>query len=99
MWFRDVTEIPPLHQEDSSYKYIDEEQTDDSIESNMSINDDDNGNQNDCLNAVVTKAKIVGMDRKRINAVPKIALYLANSTSLLREPKTNTQNLAHMWVI
>ena len=99
MWFRDVTEIPPLHQEDSSYKYIDEEQTDDSIESNMIMNDDDDGKQNDLMDAGVTKAKITAMDRKIINAESKIALSFANVTSSLRESKTNDKKLAKMWGI
>ena len=64
LWCLDVTELLPLHQEDSLYKDSDEEQTDESIESNMSINYDEDGEQNDCLNAVVTKVKITAMDRK-----------------------------------
>ena len=62
----------------------------------MSMNDDDNGKQNDRLNAVVTKAKIADTDRKRINAVSKIASSFANVTLLLIEPKTNDQKLAQI---
>ena len=65
----------------------------------MSMNDDENSKQNDRLNAVATKANIAAMDRKRINTVSKIASYFANVTSLLRDPKTNTQKLAQMWGI
>ena len=68
LWCQDVTEILLLCQEYLFYKDSDEDQTDKSIESNMSMNDDNNGEQKDCLNAVVTKAKIADMDRKIINA-------------------------------
>ena len=65
----------------------------------MSMNDDDDGKQNDHLNPVVTKSKISAMDRKQINAVSKTASSFANGTSSLREPKTNAQKLARMWGI
>ena len=65
----------------------------------MRMNDDDNGNQNYCLKAVVTKLNIAAMDRKEINAVSKIASYFVNVTLSLRETKTNAQKLAQMWGI
>ena len=55
----------------------------------MIMNDDDNDEQNDYFNTVVTKSKITAMDRKRIKDVSKIASYFEIATSLLREPKTN----------
>ena len=85
-----------LHQEDSLYKDNDEYQTDDSIESNMSMDDDDNGKKNDRLNAVVTKANISAMDRKLINNISNIASHFANVTLSLREPKTNAQKIYQM---
>ena len=63
------------------------------------MNDDDNGEQNDHFNAVVTKANITDMYGKRINAVSNISSYFANFASSLREPKTNAQKLAQMWGI
>ena len=63
------------------------------------MNDDDDGKQNDLMDAGVTKAKITAMDRKIINAESKIALSFANVTSSLREPKTNDKKLAKMWGI
>ena len=65
----------------------------------MSMKDDDNGEQNYHFNAFVTKDKIAAMDRKRINTVYKIASSFANFTSSLRDPKTNSQKLSHMWGI
>ena len=65
----------------------------------MSMNDDYNGEQNDCLNAVVTKVEIAAMDRERINDVSKIASSFENVTALLREPNNNAQKLAQMWGI
>ena len=67
MWCQDVTKLLPFHQEDSMYKDSDEDQTDDSIESDIIMNDDDISEQNERLKEVVTKAKITAMDRKRIN--------------------------------
>ena len=60
----------------------------------MGMSDDDNGEQNNFLNSVVTKAKIAAMYRKLINAVSKIVSSLARVTSSLRKPKTNDQKLA-----
>ena len=88
-----------MQQEESFYEDSNEDQTDESIESNMIMNDDDNSEQNDSLNAVVTNAKIADMDRKRINAMSKIASSFANVTSLLRDLKTNAHKLAQMWGI
>ena len=59
------------------------------LNQHMSMNDDDNGEQDDGLNTVVTKAKVAEMDRKRLNSVSKIALSFENVTSSLREPKAN----------
>ena len=78
------------------YADSDEDETDESIESIMSMNNDDNGEQNYHLNAVVTMANIAAMDRKTINAVSKIASSFANVTSLLRDPKTNAHKLVQI---
>ena len=88
-----------MYQEDSSYEDIDEYQTADSIDSNMRMNDDDDGKLNDCLKAIVTNAMITAMDRKRSNAVFNIASSLENVTLSQREPKTNSQKIARMWGI
>ena len=49
----------------------------------MSMNDDDDGERSDRLNAVVTEAKITAMDSKQINALSKIASSFVNVTTSL----------------
>ena len=72
LWWRDVTLLTQLHQEDSLYKDSDEYQTTNSIESSISMNGDDDGERNYHLNAVVTKARILEMYRKLINYLSNI---------------------------
>ena len=66
-----------------AYEDSDEYHTYEYIESHMSMNDDDDGERSDRLNAVVTKAKITAMDSTQINALSKIASSFVNVTTSL----------------